>query len=96
MFKQFLMWRFALGQSPDGWLVLYSTNEDLSDEAILARGRANAELLRVDPDTVRVVYLHKATEEEKAIYLNWLDLALARIDSGRATFGPANKPPEDG
>ena len=95
MFGPFRAWRFALGQSPDGWLMLYSTNDDQSDEEILARGRTNAEHLRVDPDTVRVVNLHKATAEEKAVYLNWLDVAVARIDSGRATFEPVNKSPDD-
>ena len=91
----FGLWRFAIGQSPDGWLVLFFTNDDQSDEEILERGRTNAERACVDPETIRVVHYETASAEEKALLKNWMQVTLARLESGQATFEPLNKSPED-
>jgi hypothetical protein len=91
----FGLWRFAIGQSLDGWLVLFFTNDDQSDEEILARGRSNAERARVDPATVRVVHHEIANAEEKALLKHWMQLTLARMESGRHPFGPENEPGDE-
>ena len=87
----FPFWHFAIGLSPDGWVVLYATNGDETDEEILAKAHTNASHSHVDPTTIRVVYWETCSKEERAIFDNFLEVAAFKLETGEATFRPANE-----
>ena len=74
--------RYVIGQSPDGWVVLFATNGHQSDDEIMACALENVEFRQVDPATVRLVHHRTATEEELDILMNFLDVMLARHRRG--------------
>ena len=76
-------WGYAIGQSPDGWLVMYlCAGGDESDEEILAHGLANAAHFQADPATVRVVRWYTQTPEEHQLLLNFLAVWSGRVERG--------------
>ncbi|HEY7833824.1 MAG TPA: hypothetical protein VIG30_09665 [Ktedonobacterales bacterium] len=76
-------WHFAMGRSPDGWVVIFATNHGMTDDEIRAKGLHNAEMKEVDPDTVRVVHTEDATPEEIAIFDNFMSLMLIKLEKRR-------------
>ena len=87
-------WHFAMGLAPDGWVVLFATNGDEADEEILARGLKNAPRRHVDLETVRVAHIETATAEEQAIFDNYCDVLLIKLEARRLARA-AGEPVED-
>ncbi|HEV7127817.1 MAG TPA: hypothetical protein VGN32_10290 [Ktedonobacterales bacterium] len=67
-------WHYAVARTPDGWLVLFATNGNQTDEEILAQGIENAPIRHADPATVRVVHSETATAEERDMFDNFMEL----------------------
>lgn len=80
---EYWSWHFSMGRSPDGWVVLHATNHGETDGEILAIGLRNAPSKQVDLETVRVVHSEDATQEELAIFDNFLSLILIELEARR-------------